>query len=197
MGKIRATTLKAVRDILKPYETVHLGVTKQQKLKSKIIESPIGRIVVVCNEKSLLLLKNAASKHLDRILKDLSNLHSAPIVEDNEAELLKSIELELDAYFKGDLKEFQTPIEIDTSSATDFQLSVWNEIRNIGYGQTGTFQSIANAIGKRYAARRVGNVCYRNPIAIVIPCHRVVAANVPGDYSFGTDKKKWLLQLEK
>lgn len=195
MGKIKSNTLKSVRDVLKPYETVFAG--DEKPLKTKIIDSPLGPLIVVSNEKSILMIKNAESQNLNRELKQLTKLYSKPIVEDNDSKPLKSIESELDAYFKGDLTEFQTPLEIETSG-TEFQRAVWNEINKIKHGKTSTYLELAQRIGKPKSYRAVANACGRNPIPIVIPCHRVLATGGGlGGYTGGVDKKEWLLDHEK
>lgn len=102
-----------------------------------------------------------------------------------------------DAYFSGSLKDFAlTPSEC----GTPFQRRVWAAIAAIPYGHTATYQDIARTVGS--AARAVGNACGRNPLAIVIPCHRIVASNGGlGGFSQGRDPKlllikRWLLQHE-
>lgn len=192
MDKFKTNTQKC--EFLKPYTAVYNAHSKP--LKAKVIESPIGTLVVVSDEKNLLLLKNVECNHLDKELKHITEVHCKSIIEDDEAEPLKSIESELNAYFKGHLNEFRTPFEINVKE-TDFQRAVWNEIYKIRYGSTITYSELAQRIGKPKSFRAVANACGRNPIAIVIPCHRVLAAgNGLGGYSGGVDKKIRLLELE-
>ena len=101
---------------------------------------------------------------------------------------------ELELYFDGELSEFKT--EIDVSEGTPFQISVWNKLLDIPYGQTVTYKEVAEGIGKPGASRAVGNAVGANPIPIVIPCHRVLASNGLGGYSSGIDIKKDLLRVE-
>lgn len=195
MSKIKGNSLKATRDLLKPYSAVFSVDSKP--LKAKIIESPIGTLIAVSNDTSLLVINSVDGKHLDSELKKLTKLFSKPVVEDGSAEPLKLLDKELKAYFKGELKEFKTPFEIG-ARGTEFQRSIWNEIYKIKYGETKTYSELAQRIGKPKSFRAVANACGRNPIAIVIPCHRVLASNNGlGGYGSGIEKKKLLLKLEE
>ncbi len=87
---------------------------------------------------------------------------------------------------------------LDLASATDFQRSVWAELRRIGPGQTRSYAEIAEAIGRPTAARAVGAACGANPIPLLIPCHRVLAANKKlGGFSGGLHWKRLLLSRER
>lgn len=102
---------------------------------------------------------------------------------------------ELEGYFSGTLKAFQTPC---LPSGTPFQEEVWALISRIRYGQTRTYGEIARALGKPGAGRAVGQANGRNPLPLIVPCHRVVASGGGlGGYSSGIDKKRWLLQWEQ
>ena len=94
----------------------------------------------------------------------------------------------------GKRQNFSLPI---APEGTAFQKKVWKALQNIPYGQTRSYGEIAKEIGQCHAARAVGNANHNNPIAIVIPCHRVIGANgkLTGYYS-GIDKKEFLLKLE-
>lgn len=102
---------------------------------------------------------------------------------------------QLREYFKGDRKIFTVPLNPD---GTDFQQKVWKALTEIPYGQTISYGEIAEKIGKPRGARAVGNANNKNPIAIMIPCHRVIGANgsLTG-YAAGLNIKKQLLSLEK
>lgn len=102
---------------------------------------------------------------------------------------------QLQAYFCGLRRSFDLPIQL---SGTPFQLSVWNALSQIPYGETRTYGQIAAAIGKPGAARAVGMACNRNPLWIVIPCHRVVGSNrALTGYAGGVEMKRALLTLEQ
>ena len=101
---------------------------------------------------------------------------------------------QLQEYFDGERMAFDLPLDIE---GTPFQLAVWKELQNIPYGETRTYGEIARQIGKPGAARAVGMANHENPVAIVIPCHRVVGSDgsLTG-YAGGLDLKKKLLELE-
>ncbi|WP_239352780.1 methylated-DNA--[protein]-cysteine S-methyltransferase [Snodgrassella communis] len=103
---------------------------------------------------------------------------------------------QFDAYFSGKLQTFNYP---PSSAGTVFQQRVWQAIANIPYGQVATYGDIARILGS--AARAVGQACGRNPLPIVIPCHRIVSANGLGGFSlsnnpFELNIKHWLLTHE-
>ncbi|MBV9383008.1 MAG: methylated-DNA--[protein]-cysteine S-methyltransferase [Streptosporangiaceae bacterium] len=102
---------------------------------------------------------------------------------------------QLGAYFAGDLTEFDLPLA-PTGSA--FQLAVWEELTRIPYGKTVSYGEIAAALGKSLvASRAVGLANGRNPISIIIPCHRVIGADgTLTGYGWGLDRKEWLLRHE-
>lgn len=87
---------------------------------------------------------------------------------------------------------------LDLTSGTAFQQRVWRQLLEIPGGELVTYQELAKAVGKPMAARAVGNACGRNPIPLLIPCHRVVRSNgEPGGYSAGLDWKERLLKVER
>lgn len=101
---------------------------------------------------------------------------------------------QLREYFAGERTRFDLPL---APAGTDFQRRVWGELERIPYGETATYGEVARAIGKPRAQRAVGLANGRNPIGIVVPCHRVVGADgsLTG-YGGGLDRKAWLLNLE-
>lgn len=106
----------------------------------------------------------------------------------------KAIE-QITEYLEGKRKKFDLPISLQ---GTDFQKKVWRELQKIPYGKTKSYKEIAQAIKNPKAVRAVGMANNRNPIAIIVPCHRVIGSN--GDlvgYAGGLDVKKTLLQLEQ
>lgn len=101
---------------------------------------------------------------------------------------------ELQEYFEQSRTEFTLPL---APQGTDFQQSVWKQLRGIPYGETRTYAQLADAIGNRAAIRAVGLANGRNPISIVVPCHRVIGSDgsLTG-YAGGLDRKRFLLELE-
>ncbi len=103
------------------------------------------------------------------------------------------VSLDLEEYFRGERTEFSC--DIDLSGLSDFTRRVLDETRKIKYGTTITYSELAHRVGSK-AVRAVGSALSRNPIPIIIPCHRVVSKNGLGGYSSGVDVKKKLLELE-
>lgn len=102
--------------------------------------------------------------------------------------------MQLREYFAGQRTHFDLPL---AAAGTPFQRRVWGELERIPYGETATYGEVARAIGKPGAPRAVGLANGRNPIAIVVPCHRVVGADgTLTGYGGGLDRKAWLLNLE-
>ena len=101
---------------------------------------------------------------------------------------------QLTEYFAGQRREFDLPL---APAGTDFQRRVWELLREIPFGETVTYGDLARRLGNPRAARAVGMACNRNPIAIVVPCHRVVGStgSLTG-YAGGLDAKAFLLKLE-
>ncbi|MFF7896998.1 methylated-DNA--[protein]-cysteine S-methyltransferase [Streptomyces sp. NPDC007907] len=109
--------------------------------------------------------------------------------------LFAEAEEQLKAYFAGELKEFTVPLRLN---GTPFQRRVWDELRRIPYGETRTYGRLADALGTPAASRAVGLANGRNPIGIIVPCHRVIGANgsLTG-YGGGLDRKQRLLDFER
>lgn len=109
--------------------------------------------------------------------------------------LLREAQRQLNAYFSAELQNFDLPL---SPYGTPFQQSVWQQLRAVPYGQTRTYAEIAAAVGKPNACRAVGMASHRNPIAIVIPCHRVIGSDgsLTG-YAGGLERKQTLLRLEQ
>lgn len=143
-----------------------------------IMESPIGKIGIE--------EKNGA----------ISDIWFAPdIFPKEQTPLLKEAERQLSAYFDRKLTEFDLPL---APQGTVFQKQVWDALCKIPYGQTASYGDIARMIGNPKACRAVGGANNKNPIAIVIPCHRIIGMNgrLVG-YGGGLDIKQFLLALER
>ena len=112
-----------------------------------------------------------------------------------ETPLVKEAYRQLSEYLKGERKAFDLPLR---PRGTDFQKQVWRALCDIPYGETRTYKQIAEAIGNPKAVRAVGMANNRNPITIIVPCHRVIGANgkLVG-YGGGLEMKEFLLRLEK
>lgn len=114
--------------------------------------------------------------------------------QDPQCQLLRKVQRQLDEYFQHQRRTFDLPLN---PTGTTFQKQVWQQLQQIPYGQTWSYGDVAQELGQPTAARAVGAANSRNPIAIIIPCHRVVASNgnLTG-YAGGVDRKQWLLSHE-
>jgi len=116
-------------------------------------------------------------------------------IEIKETQLIKEAKEQLEEYFNGERKEFHLPLE---PKGTEFQKQVWRALRKISYGTTKTYKEIAVEVGNEKACRAVGMANNKNPIPIIIPCHRVIGSNKKlVGYAGGLELKEKLLRLEK
>lgn len=149
--------------------------------KRKTIQSPLGPLTLVEEDGALVQLSFDGYTVLES--------------EEVDSPLLREAERQLASYFAGQLQVFSLPL---CTRGTPFQEKVWCALQKIPYGETRTYGELAAMIGQPTAARAVGGANHRNPLAIIIPCHRVVAAHGGlGGYGGGLDKKQWLLALEE
>jgi methylated-DNA-[protein]-cysteine S-methyltransferase len=113
-----------------------------------------------------------------------------------DARAVAQAAIQLEQYFAGERTEFE--LDIDLTSGTPFERRVWEAVSAIPYGETATYAEIARRIGSPQSCRAVGRANGRNPIALIVPCHRVVGSNgsLTG-YAGGIDMKRSLLELER
>jgi methylated-DNA-[protein]-cysteine S-methyltransferase len=151
-------------------------------------DSPIGKLGIVENGES--------GESITRIYFQSEKIPMDQIAVENikETPLLKEAGRQLQLYFDGKLKEFDLPL---APEGTDFMKKVWTELSRIPYGKTASYKEVAERIGNPKAMRAVGLANNRNPIPIIIPCHRVIGADgkMVG-YGGGIDIKIQLLSLE-
>ena len=128
------------------------------------------------------------------VIQRLKVAESCPEIS-KAAKYFAEVVKQLDEYFAGKRIDYDLKICI---RGTDFQKKVWEELRKIPYGETKSYQEIAQAIGKPNAQRAVGSACNKNPILLIIPCHRVISKSgeLTG-FACGLDAKEKLLKLEK
>jgi len=119
---------------------------------------------------------------------------SAPLGSGEPTALALEVERQLREYFAGERREFDLPL---APEGTPFQRAVWAELQNIPYGETRSYGEVATAVGNPRACRAVGAANNRNPLGIIVPCHRVVGSDgsLVG-YATGIDHKRHLLELE-
>ena len=143
-----------------------------------IMSTPVGNLLIGADDTGLTVVKRT-----DRPL-------SPP-----DTPLLTEAVYQLRAYFDGTLTEFSLPLHMD---GTAFQLRCWEALTAIPYGETISYGEQARRIGQPRAARAVGGANHRNPISIVVPCHRVIGASgALTGYGSGIDMKEWLLTHER
>jgi methylated-DNA-[protein]-cysteine S-methyltransferase len=119
---------------------------------------------------------------------------SAPGERNDSNKWMEQATEELQAYFAGKLRTFRVPLDM---KGTDFQLSVWNQLTRIPFGETRSYAQIAEAVGRPKAVRAVGAANGANPVAIIVPCHRVIGSGgTLTGYGGGLPLKKRLLELE-
>ena len=149
------------------------------------IDSPVGE---------LLACADAAGRITGLHFHDGHRLPARDSSWVHDEDALAPLRRQLEEYFAGERREFELDL---APSGSPFQLSVWRELRAIPYGETASYGEIAAAVGQPGAARAVGGANNRNPIAIVIPCHRVIGANgTLTGYGGGLPRKQRLLALE-
>jgi methylated-DNA-[protein]-cysteine S-methyltransferase len=114
---------------------------------------------------------------------------------DGVPECLKKACLQLDEYFQGRRRKFEVPLML---RGTPFQKRVWAALRKVPFGRTLSYGGIARSIGRPYSGRAVGGANHRNPVAIIVPCHRIIGHNGRlSGYGGGLWRKQWLLDHEK
>lgn len=156
--------------------------------------SPLGTLVVVCDEETVYLLEFADRKVLDTQFKKLAKLVPRSIAP-GENDLMQSLQRQLSEYFDGDRTSFDSSLFIQ---GTDFQQAVWKELLQIEYGTTASYEQVARKIGRPQAQRAVGRANGENRIAILIPCHRVIRQNGElSGYGGGVRRKEWMLDHEQ
>src|SRR5579884_1220716 len=151
-----------------------------------IVDSPVGDLFVAATDRGLCRVSYFVDRAEDEVARTFGpRLLRAPLDE---------VRRELDEYFEGRRREFDLPLDLRVAPFHD---AVLRELALVPYGRTETYGALARKVGRPNAARAVGTVMNRNPIPIVLPCHRVVGANgsLTG-YAGGLDVKRRLLQLE-
>lgn len=149
------------------------------------VDSPIGRLLLTGRDgvlTGIYVADHERSRQID-----------PTSVEDPSA--FVAAQVQLSEYFAGERIAFDLPIELD---GTRFQQEVWAALQEIPYGETVGYGVLARRLGRPKASRAVGGANGRNPVSIVVPCHRVVAAGGGlGGYGWGPDRKTWLLEHER
>ncbi|MGN1003201.1 MAG: methylated-DNA--[protein]-cysteine S-methyltransferase [Oscillospiraceae bacterium] len=145
-----------------------------------LYDSPVGRLGLMGEGDCLIALT-------------LPN-QPVPLIAPRETPVLRETQKQLEAYFAGKLRSFDVPLRLE---GTPFCLRVWEQLQKIPYGQVISYGELARRVGQPNAARAVGGANHHNPISILVPCHRVIAADgTLGGYGGGLELKRALLKLE-
>ena len=147
-------------------------------MEKSYYKSPIGVLEIICEKGALISLKLV--ENADK--------------SDNVTALINKIKIQLNEYFLGKRKIFDIRLK---PKGTEFQKRVWEKLQRIQYGETKSYSEIAAIVGNKNAQRAVGYACNKNPIMIIIPCHRVISKNGKiGGYVYENSIKQKLLEIE-
>ena len=155
-------------------------------------DSPFGHVFVASTPKGICLVSFSKITET-KFLSLLRKTYKSEAIRDDK--VLGDVKKNLLDYFNGCPVRFKVPL--DLSIGTQFQRKVWRKVREIPYGELRSYKWVARSIGRAHASRAVGNAVGRNPVAPIVPCHRVVCSDgTLGGYSSGITIKKRLLNLE-
>jgi len=172
-----------------------LAVPKTAVLYWSSVASPRGSCVVMATERGVCWAGTPATPIDEGFVWLRRRMQIERVIEGEKIAPLQQAVEELRSYFAGERVRFTCPLDLH---GTAFQVMVWEELTRIPYGETRSYGEIARAIGRPAAVRAVGAANGANPVAIIVPCHRVIGSN--GDltgYGGGLPTKAWLLALEK
>lgn len=155
-------------------------------LAYKIMDSPVGKLKLVASDKGLVAILWENDKP--------TRVRLGEMVEDSKQKVLVQVEQQLSEYFAGKRQAFDLPLDM---RGTRFQKDVWEALLAIPFGETRSYGELAKKLGSPTASRAVGAANGRNPISIVVPCHRVIGASgkLTG-FAGGLDVKARLLEIE-
>ena len=155
-------------------------------------DSPFGTLLLATTPKGLVRV-GLPNQDEEALLEELAAKVSPRVLE--SAAPLDEARRELDRYFEGELEHFE--LALDWSLTGGFQAKVQRQINRIPYGQTRTYTEMAKRAGNERAVRAAGTACGRNPLPVVVPCHRVLRSSGGlGGYGGGLERKEFLLRLE-
>ncbi len=176
----------------------------KQTIYWESFDSPLGKITVCCSSQGLRDLSLGSREKLRGRRNGSHHLNGSPKVQwlranrnnkDKGARLARRAVAELNEYVAGRRKRFTVPLDLQ---GTPFQMKVWRALLRIPYGKTRSYQQIAKAVGNPRASRAVGMANHYNPVAIIVPCHRVIAGDGSlGGYAGGLQRKTQILRMER
>lgn len=159
-----------------------------QQYFSSFFDAPFGLLHVVTSDlgvRYVMFEDDAHPKPLDGM-----NLR-----HDDSHNVMRDVQMQLHEYFSGKRREFDVPLDLH---GTEFQVAAWKSLARIPFGHTWSYGEQAASIGRPTAVRAIGGANGRNPVAIILPCHRVIGANgALTGFGGGIEVKKWLLSHEK
>jgi AraC family transcriptional regulator, regulatory protein of adaptative response / methylated-DNA-[protein]-cysteine methyltransferase len=165
-----------------------------QRVVVTMLESPLGPLLAAANDEGIVLLEYTDRRMLEHNLQSMRRRFGCGVVPGQHV-LLEQLRNELNQYFTGERKDFEVPI---ASRGTPFQDRVWRELRRIPYGETISYDELAQRIEQPTAQRAVARANGMNYVAILIPCHRVIGKDgTLTGYGGGLWRKRLLLELEK
>jgi methylated-DNA-[protein]-cysteine S-methyltransferase len=158
-----------------------------------MMNSPVGLLFLARTPKGFRYIEFMDRKSLKRVIASHEDALPGATWIPSLLELKPAVE-QLVAYFNGGLVDFELPLDLHGS---DFQLKVWKALRAVPFGDTRSYGDIAKSMRQPRSSRAVGLANQQNPLAIVVPCHRVIGADKSlGGYSGGATRKRWLLEHE-
>ena len=155
-------------------------------LTSSTMSSPVGELTLVGSDAGLRAVLWPVERE--------GRVTFAETIEDGEHPVLTAAKTQITEYLAGERSSFDLPLDL---VGTDFQIDVWHALDAIPFGETRSYGELADGLGKPGAARAVGAATGRNPVSIIIPCHRLVGSSgkLTG-FAGGIDAKRWLLEHE-
>lgn len=166
----------------------------QKLIHIQYYQSPCGRIILGSLQNKLCLSDWINSRHREITDKRIQQAFQSEYIEDSSL-IIQEAQKQLDEYFEGNRKYFNIPL---LWAGTEFQQSVWNELTHIPYGETISYQELAQRLDRPRSVRAVANAIGKNPLSIIVPCHRVIGSNQTlTGFSGGLAAKEFLLKLEK
>lgn len=190
----RVQDKSAVSNAPKGAESVTAPAVKNDLLYYDELHTPIGPLTIVASDLGVCLIEFGAFTVKEAVLQQWSRTWAEGAGYERNEERLAHVTSQLKQYFEGTLREFTVPLDM---RGTQFQLQVWEALKQIPVGEIRSYKDIADAIGRPKAVRAVGGANNKNPVPIIVPCHRVVGMDgrLVG-YGGGLEIKRYLLTLE-
>lgn len=168
---------------------------QQNTIEAVFYSSPVGLALLAFSQKGLCFLQFGTNSNVlkQSLAEDFPKAEIRASDEHQQSKHGAALDA-LAAYFIGRSKTFDIPLDLRGS---EFQLTVWNQLLKVPYGQTASYKGIATALDRPQAVRAVASAVASNRIAVVIPCHRIIRSDGrPSGYRWGTQRKQYLLELE-